>query len=542
MSSSSKSFLSSGDARLTSPNKVTSLNPNAAEFVPSALRSLPANNKNVDVARMEVPGTSRKTVLHRSMSNVSNHSDDEAYQFWHCQLPDDITPDFNVMGEEDFQAHSDLSHADLSINDGVKPPIFSMTNDSHILGKQLEISPQGSEQKSLKEKTDYAGRPAIEDYSSTPLLHSRTNNLDKQFMNDSWHLTNCRDGGQYSGDPGAGFRKGLLNEHGASENMTVEHVEFLSSQFPDFALESLAEVYYANGCDLNSTIEMLSQLELKVDVGFSPNMGSKASSAPSLNDLNIHSVPDNVNRLPKHGGKELQQAKDAFRFVDKEGFSLFKSPFSGEPLGTRDFVPSFHKTRSQDSEDWKYERDGSTDARISLIRNSQILTSSYNVPGRLSLETTQMYSDMREEAQDIARLRNAFYEQREKQAYLIGSKTLGKELGAKGQMYNIQMKEVQEKPREVMQQQRLGPKPLIDLHGLHVNEAIHVLKHELSILRRTAKSAGRRLQVMVCVGVEGPTRSPRPQMRLPVVVQQYLLHENLQFSEDQPGLLRVVIC
>ncbi|CAA6675880.1 unnamed protein product [Spirodela intermedia] len=475
MSSSSKSFLSSGDARLTSPNKATSLNPNAAEFVPSALRSLPANNRNVDVARMEVPGTSRKTVLHRSMSNVSNHSDDEAYQFWHCQLPDDITPDFNVMGEEDFQARSDLSHAGLSINDGVKPPIFSMTNDSHILGKQLEISPQGSEQKSLKEKTDYAGRPAIEDYSSTPLLHSRTNNLDKQFMNDSWHLTNCRDGGQYSGDPGAGFLKGLLNEHGASENMTVEHVEFLSSQFPDFALESLAEVYYANGCDLNSTIEMLSQLEV--------------------------------------------------------------FPFSGEPLGTRDFVPSFHKTRSQDSEDWKYERDGSTDARISLIRNSQILTSSYNVPGKAVIgdklggygktsvapqwhETgdvvAQMYSDMREEAQDIARLRNAFYEQREKQAYLIGSKTLGKELGAKGQMYNIQMKEVQEKPRE-------GPEPLIDLHGLHVNEAIHVLKHELSILRRTAKSAGRRLQVMVCVG-------------------QYLLHENLQFSEDQPGLLRVVIC
>lgn len=264
MTSSGKSFVSSGDARLTSPNKATSLNPNAAEFVPSALRSLPANGKNVDMTRIEVPGTSRKAVLHQSITNVSNHSDDEAHQYWHCQLPDDITPDFNVIGKEDFQARSDLSLAGLSINDGVKPSIFSMTNDNQILGKQLDISPQGSEQKSLKEKMDYAGRPSIEDYSSAALLHSRTNNLDKQFMNDNWHLTNCRDGGQYSGDSGAGFLKDLLNEHVASENMTVEHVEYLSSQFPDFALESLAEVYYANGCDLNTTIEMLSQLEVCV--------------------------------------------------------------------------------------------------------------------------------------------------------------------------------------------------------------------------------------------------------------------------------------
>lgn len=111
-------------------------------------------------------------------------------------------------------------------------------------------------------------------------------------------------------------------------------------------------------------------------------MSSKTLSAPSLNDLDLHSVPDNVNRLPKHGGRELQQAKDAFQFVDKEGFSLFKSPFSGEPLGAREFVPSIHRTRSQDSEHWKYEPDGSMDTRIGLIRNSQILTGSYNVPGK----------------------------------------------------------------------------------------------------------------------------------------------------------------
>jgi len=33
-----------------------------------------------------------------------------------------------------------------------------------------------------------------------------------------------------------------------------------------------------------------------------------------------------------------------------------------------------------------------------------------------------------------------------------------------------------------------GHERMIDLHGLHVSEAIHVLKHELSVLRGTARA------------------------------------------------------
>lgn len=53
-------------------------------------------------------------------------------------------------------------------------------------------------------------------------------------------------------------------EHNANGNgeMEVGPVDFLASQFPGFASESLAQVYFANGCDLHSTLEMLTQLEV----------------------------------------------------------------------------------------------------------------------------------------------------------------------------------------------------------------------------------------------------------------------------------------
>ena len=83
---------------------------------------------------------------------------------------------------------------------------------------------------------------------------------------------------------------------------------------------------------------------------------------------------------------------------------------------------------------------------------------------------------------------------------------------------------------------------MIDLHGLHVSEAVHILKHELSVLRSTARAAEQRLQVYICVGTGHHTRGSRTPARLPIAVQKYLLEEEgLDYSEPQPGLLRVVI-
>ena len=83
---------------------------------------------------------------------------------------------------------------------------------------------------------------------------------------------------------------------------------------------------------------------------------------------------------------------------------------------------------------------------------------------------------------------------------------------------------------------------MIDLHGLHVNEAIHALKQELSILRNAARMSGQRVHVYICVGTGHHTRGARTPARLPIAVQRYLLQEEgLEFSEPQPGLLRVLL-
>jgi len=87
-----------------------------------------------------------------------------------------------------------------------------------------------------------------------------------------------------------------------------------------------------------------------------------------------------------------------------------------------------------------------------------------------------------------------------------------------------------------------GHERMIDLHGLHVSEAIHVLKHELGVLRSTARAAEQRLQVYICVGTGHHTRGSRTPARLPIAVQRYLLEEEgLDFTEPQPGLIRVVL-
>ncbi|XP_008784332.2 polyadenylate-binding protein-interacting protein 7-like isoform X2 [Phoenix dactylifera] len=454
-----KGFSNNKDARLNISNKVTALNPNAAEFIPSALRSTFGNSKSADATKIDAPGPSGKAVLNHSESSISNNSDDEAHQFWRCQLPDDITPDFKVTGEDELRTPGQLSLAGLSIHDRIETSQFSASASSRLLGIQQDVLSRGIDNLNLSEKTRYSGSGYTETQSSASFMALATENWNQLFMNDDQHFMNRREGHDYNGD----YSNGYLNnssEDAVLEDGAIDPVEFLVSQFPGFSAASLADVYYANGCDLNLTIEILTQLETQVDCDFGQNLNSKASSAPRLSMLDFPALPVAESKYSEEG---LQQSQNSYR-----------SP-SSISSGNIDFASAVRKLASQDSGHWKYGRSGSTDGSVGSSRDSQLLTSQNSGNRKLAfgdklrnsgasqaapvwLETGEavanMYSELREEARDFARLRNACLEQA-RQAYLIGNKALAKELGVKGQLYNMQMKAAHGKAREAIFRQRL---------------------------------------------------------------------------------------
>ncbi|KAJ6361750.1 hypothetical protein OIU77_031097 [Salix suchowensis] len=578
MSLSKKGFLTN-DTKLNLPSKATTLNPNAAEFVPFTLRSSSSpsgsTSNTADGATKFTTGTIGRAVLDRSESSVSNASDDEAHQFWRHQLPDDITPDFKVMSEDESQGLGGLSLAGLSLHDSEVHRFNASSRSGYVLAEQQETSPHHINGGSFSENMRYAAASYGEDPSSASFLNLPTKPWDKQIANSDHLLGNGREVHSYNGNSRHGFKSEILGEHAIVDDTEINPLEFLASQFPGFATESLAEVYFANGCDLNLTIEMLTQLELQVDGSFNQNTNTKTLSAPSLSALDFPALTalDNQNDSSKYNGDDLQQASIPYRSSNKDNMLLFKPGGSFSSRGAVDFASAVRKLASQDSSMWKHVRNGSADSTVGSSRSSHVLPSAYGGghgrsiyadrqsrgSGRQApvwLETGEavanMYSEMREEARDHARLRNVYFEQA-RQAYLIGNKALAKELSAKGQLHNMHMKEAHGKAQESIYHQRnpaslemqgagRGHEQMIDLHGLHVTEAIHVLKQELSVLRSTARAADQRLQVYICVGTGHHTRGSRTPARLPVAVQRYLLEEEgLDYTEPHPGLLRVVI-
>ncbi|KAL3844295.1 hypothetical protein ACJIZ3_001698 [Penstemon smallii] len=554
-----------GDRKL-SITKPT-LNPNAAEFVPSSLRSPGTSITSAEASSKFATTSPGKAILGRSESSISNNSDEEAQQYWRHQLPDDITPDFKVMGIDDTQGVNSLSFSTLSLTDVNEGSRYSSsTGSGFMLKEQHGLSPHSINGNSFAEKMRYPVSSYAEYPSPTSFQPSLAKPWDKQILGNDQLL--AREGGPpYNGNLGHGFLADVSNEQQLlMDNEDISPLEFLTSQFPGFANESLAEVYFANGGDLNLTIEMLTQLELQVDGGLNQALNSKALSAPNLSALDFPALSAIDGQLDFHQNTSPYRSSS-----ENEGSQLFRSSSSIPSRGATDFASAVRKMAAQESNSiWKYERNGSSDTSIGSSRSSQVLPSSYSSGGQgrgiygnrlenrgsahatpVWLETGEavanVYSEMREEARDHARVRNAYFEQA-RQAYLIGNKALAKELSIKGQLHNMQMKAAHGKAQESIYRQRNSDIPtngrerMIDLHGLHVSEAIHVLKREMAVMKNAARSADQRLLVYICVGTGHHTRGARTPARLPTAVQRYLLEdEGLDFTEPQPGLLRVVI-
>ena len=147
---------------------------------------------------------------------------------------------------------------------------------------------------------------------------------------------------------------------------------------------------------------------------------------------------------------------------------------------------------------------------------------------------SQLYAANRDEARDYARVRNVCYEQATN-AYLSGNKALAKELSRQGRDAAAKMSQAHAQAAHNIYHSRGGGRDgVIDLHGLHVAEALSLLRRELSRLRGSGCS-----HAQILVGTGHHTVGSRTPSRLPVAVETFLQEHRWRFSERQAGLLEV---
>ncbi|XP_037419568.1 polyadenylate-binding protein-interacting protein 7-like isoform X5 [Triticum dicoccoides] len=466
-------------------NRTTSLNPNAVEFVPSCLRSVSDASNRSDTTKIPVSESSKEISTDQPESVPSN-PDEEAHRYWQQQLPDDITPDFNVLGQDETPGPDSLSLTGLSMNDGFGASLFSPNQTSRM---QHHASPFVRDTLSTRAKFEFPGQEQPQATIMSPTASTMSPTAApwvKTVRNGGQYGTNRRDASHYNGDSSIGS-----------------------------SLQS--DAYYRNRRSFRSSMDSMTQLEQnKVDGRLNQNLRSLSFG---------HSSPPSP----------VSYAQNGLANYNKEAFGLPNSPYRSHSAILTDDIISPSAGRERLSL-------GSPRGRLS---NNTLQNIAGVQTGQTWLDTdatANMFLE-KDEVHDFASLRHALLEQQDRQAFLTGGNPLAKELNIK-ELYSIQSRLAQEKARENIYQQRFQmpelqgliqeQNPAIDLCGLHASEAMHVLNNELNNRRKIARSTGRRLQVIII-------SNPRTPARLTAAIEQYLLEHGLQYTQAQPGLFRVLL-
>lgn len=559
----------------------TTLNPNAAEFVPSTLRASSSSSNIPDVIKPKPARDSRKAILHGSDFATSCASDNES-QYQQFQLPDDITPDFGLLEVNAFLSAESISSEGSSAFDytSTSKPFVTETIMENKQGncvsfhRTQEISPHemspgyanGHSKFALAQNGEEIFSGGVESLSSSRAWEHHSFAQDQQ-------MVQIRNGQHSSAVCDIGFFGELLKQPFADEKET-DPMNLLALEFPGFAAENLADIFHANGNDLNMTIEMLTQLQLQNNFGPPAHATSQSSSAPDISMMNF-SDHEITKMVSCYTGKEVQQTMSVPRTREQKDSFFSRPKVSADSRTGTDFAAVVRKG-SHHSGQCLYERTGSIDLDWGT-NSSQFSTSSFAEDARMSSgdrihaydtawHTHQLpprmwidagksradtYSELRE-AQDHAQIWNTYFEKQASPVYLIGNKAISKEFSARGQGHNGQMKAVHDRTgKELFFQRNLvtalpnhsqEQTQFIDLHELHESEAIRVLKHELAVLRNIARSRYQQQKVLICIGGGHHAKGSRTPARLPMAVERYLVEdERLDYSEPQPGMLLVVV-
>uniref|UniRef100_A0A0E0CW68 Smr domain-containing protein n=1 Tax=Oryza meridionalis TaxID=40149 RepID=A0A0E0CW68_9ORYZ len=496
-------------------NKTTALNPNAQEFVPSSLRSINDVSNRSDTSRISVSGSSKDTIADQQDPVIPSNPDEEAHRYWQEQLPDDITPDFKVLGQDEMSGPDNISLTGLSINDSIGASLFSPNQTSNL---QHRASPFIRDTLSTRSKIEFPSPTYVEEQSRATIMSPTASAMSptaapwvKTVRNGVQYNANRRDASHYNGDSSIGA-----------------------------PVQNLTDAYFGSRRSFSSTMDIMSQLENKVDGRLNQNLRSLSFG---------HSSPPSPASYGQNG----------LANYNKEAFGLANNTYRSHSAVLADDILSPSAGREHISLDAPRGRYNTTNLPVSGLgssRGSQFMASSFNGnhdivsnntlqniagvqtgPAWLETDTAaNMFLESKDEVHDFASLRHALLEQ-DRQVLLTGANPVAKEL------YNLQSRLAQEKARDVYRQRFQMPEfqglvqeqnTPIDLCGLHVSEAIHVLNYELNNRRKIARSTGRRLQVIII----SSTRTPA---RLTAAVEQYLLEHGIQYTQAQLGLFRVLL-
>ena len=331
-----------------------------------------------------------------------------------------------------------------------------------------------------------------------------------------------------------------------------EFLNFLQESFPGYSLESLEELLAVNNNDISLTVQMLTDFDVE----------EKTVEPPALDDES--NFPTLGIRDKKRSGAAQDGAADGESSDERPPSpptEIFKSfTISGGRSNVRGTSPVGHHLSTTDENVNFADR---LMMQTSQVPNDNGVTERGGVQigygaGRFGgqrsraaqqpwVETgeavSNLYTSTREDARDHMRLRNICFQQAT-QAYLTGNKALAKELSRKGRNHAQAMKAAHNEAAGAIFRERnsnilkgnngqSGPR-MFDLHGLHVAEAVSVLRQELPKCRVEGEAV-----VHILVGTGHHVKGPRTPARLPAAVAEYLRASQIHFWEPQPGMIEV---
>ncbi|KAJ7514060.1 hypothetical protein O6H91_23G024900 [Diphasiastrum complanatum] len=407
-----------------------SLNPNAEEFVPSSSKVGNATSENSS-------SLIKSTIINhfeRKTSADSDISDDEYRQYVRAQLPDDILPDFDVSMEATVryeQPHSS-ELVDYGNDTGdIDQPCSYKSEQGYV-----ETTEQSLWQLPLKCNTSLAGSTSYTPYNSSSNNSSYGFKPQRSALINQTSLSQRAIKPSLGSDLQVGFHKDITKKSTLSDLGPAQSLDLLAAKFPNFAVESLAQILFSYGGDLGLTVKTLSQVELQdrtpprqsqLSAAAAPYMSVTSIPSPSSFTLvNGHSQhhedadyrPLNTNNCAEFSSLYWQQE-------GKRGMDIFSGPLKpSHSSGEGNLI---------------------LDSRVSSQeRVGQNIIGELSRMGRQSWFVTGdavagVYSEKQHKEPDHARMSNVYYEHA-RQAHIAGKETLATELNAKGQWHSEQLK------------------------------------------------------------------------------------------------------